>query len=885
MAGPNHLLRNARLAKGIGLRKMAREIGVSVTTLYRWEMGLQDPFLFHKGKLRDYFEKDLQELGLGPGPAFDLRMPSEQARPEGPCFRSALPAISTDVELVGRERDLAATRERVLAGRHTVLVGLPGVGKTALALALETDHQVRSHFSDGILWASLGRKPNMDDLLLSWSKLIVGFSPQKVARLTREKAIVALQEVIGKHRVLLIFDDVWASADAQTLLQIAGPNCVYLATTRSPLIGIQMVGSNFSALNELDDEAGLHLLGLLAPQAVELEPTKARELVRAVGGLPLALTLIGHDLASETYLPRMTEALERLLDANERLNRGEYSLRSAIALSEHALSDPARTAFRRLSIFAPKPGTFSERAALAVAGCGTEELDSIIDLGLLEPFGEGYRMHQTISDYGRSVLSPQEKRRAEERLLAYTLGELGARAGDPVWLEREKQTILMALDAAEHLEKYEEFLRLTLFFTPFLIHQGYLSLAYTYLQRACEVARSSAAPELPRLLVSFGEMHLLRASFQEGMAVCDEGLKLARHLHDHESLCDILATLAWNAHVWGEYEQAETYLQEGLAMATSLDLPKSLWVLFCTQGSQAWARGDYTEAEAAYHRGLRLWGRVDDRVRADVPVYYGFLGVLEGERGHYLQAEAYFQQAILASQLYGFSDVVPSIFARRAMIRMMYDPADELCEALEQAINTAQTLESWVYAVSLHRALAQLELIRGNLDRAEWWARKALEIVEPFQVKNRMGEQYTILAQIACARGRYTHAMTYLEQALPLLRAYGAAEDQAIALLTWGELELARGDLEVCEAAFRELLKVVPADFLALVALGQYGLARLAAARHRKGEARRLGEESLRVLSELKHIRAPEVRAWLDTLDHRFWKTLWSRQKPAPLRK
>ncbi|HEU5375002.1 MAG TPA: hypothetical protein VFV38_06165, partial [Ktedonobacteraceae bacterium] len=219
--------------------------------------------------------------------------------------------------------------------------------------------------------------------------------------------------------------------------------------------------------------------------------------------------------------------------------------------------------------------------------------------------------------------------------------------------------------------------------------------------------------------------------------------------------------------------------------------------------------------------------------------------------------------------------------ARRAMIRMMYDPSDELREDLEQAVHTAQMVESWMYAVYLHRALAQLELVRGNLDQAEWWAKKVLEIVEPFQIQNRMGEQYTILAQIAYTRGRYTDAVTYLEQALPLLRAYGAAEDQAIALLTWGELELARGNLEICETAFRELLKVGPANFLALVALGHYGLARLAAARHRKGEARRLCEESLRTLVELKHVRAPEVRAWLDTLGHRFWKILWNRLKPT----
>ncbi len=64
MAGPNHLLRNARLAKGIPLRRFAKMLDVSVSTLYRWEMGLQDPYPIHKQKLTIIFEKSLPELGL-----------------------------------------------------------------------------------------------------------------------------------------------------------------------------------------------------------------------------------------------------------------------------------------------------------------------------------------------------------------------------------------------------------------------------------------------------------------------------------------------------------------------------------------------------------------------------------------------------------------------------------------------------------------------------------------------------------------------------------------------------------------------------------------------------------------------------------------------------
>lgn len=882
IASPNYLLRNARLAMGINRRKFARTIGVDPTTLYRWEMGLQDPFPIHKRKLTEFFGKSLQELGL----TLESGPSSEHGDGDGGRFRSSQPVVLAETELVGRECDLAAVRERLFAGR-AALVGLPGVGKTTLVLELASDPQVRAAFPHGIFWADVGQNASLDGVLRSWCKFFLGFSPQKMARLTREKLIIALQTAISDQKICFILDDVWYDSDARILLQVGGPNCGVIVTTRSPIVAAELTGNEFYVLGELDATAGLHLLSLLAPQAVELEPEKAQELVQAVGGLPLALILMGHYLAGESgtgQARRITRALDRLSDANERLNTGteEHSLRSVISLSENLLSETERAAFHTLSLLPPKPGRFSEQAALSVGGCTIEVLDALVDLGLLEPTGtsEECRMHQTISDYCRSLLSPAEQRLAEERLLASILGEIDARAGETAWLEQEKQTILLAIDAAEHLERPKELIHLTLMMAPFLVYYGLLTVAQVYLQRACAIARQQqAAPELPRLLLYLGEALMLLAIIEEGLAAHQEGLTLARNLRDDACTCEILGTLAWHAHIYGEYTQADSYLQEGLELATRLDLPNVLFVLYRVQGSQAWASGDYVQAEVAYQRGLSLVERLDDRARVDLCMYYCFLGVFEGERGRYPQAETYFQQAIVASQLYGFRDFVPFTIARRAMMRLMVNPSDELRKELEEAIHSAQVVGSWGYVVYTYKALAQLELLRGNVDQAEEVARQSLAIVEPFQAQNRLGEHRTILAQIELARGNYSESAAYFDQCLPPLRIYGAAEDQAIAFASKGELELARGDLNAAAAAFRDLFEIGPTDFLAPLALGYFGRARLAAARRDWGEARKLGEKSRHMLETLQHIRTPEVRAWVESLHKPFWQTFRNRRK------
>ncbi|MGH2510672.1 MAG: hypothetical protein ACRDHZ_25135, partial [Ktedonobacteraceae bacterium] len=110
-----------------------------------------------------------------------------------------------------------------------------------------------------------------------------------------------------------------------------------------------------------------------------------------------------------------------------------------IALSVHTLSEVARKALYTWSLFLPKPNRFSEHVALVVAGCGTQELDLVVDLGLLKTVGTDYQMYQTITDYCQLLLP-----------------ELEAQAADPTWLEKEKSIILLTIDAAARLEKQLE---------------------------------------------------------------------------------------------------------------------------------------------------------------------------------------------------------------------------------------------------------------------------------------------------------------------------------------------------------------------------------------------------------------------------------------------
>src|SRR5205814_1942432 len=71
-----------------------------------------------------------------------------------------LPSIYTN-GLIGRDNLLQQCRQQILTRQCLALYGLPGIGKTALAVALAYDDEVRSQFPDGVLWAPLGVHPNI----------------------------------------------------------------------------------------------------------------------------------------------------------------------------------------------------------------------------------------------------------------------------------------------------------------------------------------------------------------------------------------------------------------------------------------------------------------------------------------------------------------------------------------------------------------------------------------------------------------------------------------------------------------------------------------------------------------------------------------------------
>ncbi len=484
---PNLQLKYERERRGWSQARIADEIGTTEKNVGRWERGVSYPYPFFREKLCTLFGKSAQELGF---------VKDTESKDDGQrVVQNPLPSLVLDDpmmpplpnegrELVGRLKLLDLLAEQLYAGRCLVLSGLPGVGKTAITITLLHHPKVRSAFYNGVLWAGLGPHPNVLEQLSRWGTLLGLPNMEAAAENSLEARAIALRAVIGTRRMVLVVDDAWEIENALPF-KVGGPNCAFLITTRFPSVAARIARDGVYTVPELNKDDGLELLSQLAPEVVLHDMHAAQTLVEEVGGLPLALTLLGkylHTQAHSGQPRRLQAALARLRDTAQRLHVSGplpplerppslasgtlLSLQSVIAASDMQLGEQARSTFYALSVFPARPNSFSEEAALMVAQTSAETLDILCDAGLLESSGPGrYSLHQTIADYASTHLS---ETLARERLVAYCIPFIEGHCADYEILERECRNLLAGLKYAFESGLYAQLVRGVNSFAPFL---------------------------------------------------------------------------------------------------------------------------------------------------------------------------------------------------------------------------------------------------------------------------------------------------------------------------------------------------------------------------------------------------------------------------------
>ncbi|WP_328425160.1 BTAD domain-containing putative transcriptional regulator [Streptomyces sp. NBC_00443] len=176
-------------------------------------------------------------LAEGETPAGPPGPPRPAQLPPPPAHFTGRTAVLADLR-----RTLAPTTAPTPVITVAVLSGMPGVGKSALAL--QAAHGLANRFPDGQLYVNLhGATPGMPPLTpgqaLTALLRDLGADPRSIPE-HPDAAAALLRSLLAPTRTLMILDDAANAAQVRPLLP-AGPGCAVIVTSRSPLTALDGV--------------------------------------------------------------------------------------------------------------------------------------------------------------------------------------------------------------------------------------------------------------------------------------------------------------------------------------------------------------------------------------------------------------------------------------------------------------------------------------------------------------------------------------------------------------------------------------------------------------------------------------------------------------------
>ncbi len=366
-------------------------------------------------------------------------------------------------ELVGRDQEIDSLTALLDSTRILTLTGPGGSGKTRLALGVA--QVVRDRFPHGTWFVDLAavREAGMLEPAIATTLGLRDSADRSMAE--------ALRAHLRERSTLLLLDNLEQllpeGAEVVSSIARGAPEVRCLVTSRELL---RIGGERGHPVPPLDADAGVRLF---EARATGLRPDLAldddtREVIRQICerlfGLPLAIELAAARvrlLSPALILERLTSSLD-LAGGSRDVPERQRTLRGAMAWSHDLLSDPERTLFRRLGVFA---GGFTAELAAQVADPDArlaldllEGLESLADKSLLriEPAGSNvaateprFDLHPLLREYAVERLEESGEQAEMAARHAAAIAELAESQGARI-LSGGGTSAIARLDQEQH---------------------------------------------------------------------------------------------------------------------------------------------------------------------------------------------------------------------------------------------------------------------------------------------------------------------------------------------------------------------------------------------------------------------------------------------------
>jgi DNA-binding SARP family transcriptional activator/tetratricopeptide (TPR) repeat protein len=559
-----------------------------------------------------------------------------------------LPPEATD--FVGRDDELTLlTKDQGDNPAIAIIEGMPGVGKTALAV--RAARVVVGQYPDGLLHLNLRSHDPQSPALHPTEALrqLLGMLSVPDAQMpqTLDERAALWRAHLSRRRVVVILDDAGGHDQIRPLLPAAG-QCLILITTRRRLAGF--AGARTVTLDVLSTDEAVLLFRRVVGESQALEAEQVASAVALCGRLPLAIQVLAG---------RFARAGERLDDLIEEWSQSPAWLADtgtataevigAFELSYRALEPDHQRFIRRLG--ASPCATHSPLTAAALAGCGLGQAEAalavLLDCHLLTRAADGhFRLHDLVRGYAAARArrdDPQaEQNRAVGRLLDYYLhtADQADRVLYPLrhrpevevdsvplrspvldswqsaadWLESEWRNIVQAATYAGQHEWKRECADLSYLLAEFLKIKPYWDEAIAVHDLALQSGRYLADPaRIARALLALSEMRQQTGRHEAAISLADEAATIYRSLADTRGEAESLDQIGLAHQRTARSREALAYFEQAQILYEAAEDPRGVADTLSHSGIACWHLGRYPEASGHLGEALSLYRAVPDR--------------------------------------------------------------------------------------------------------------------------------------------------------------------------------------------------------------------------------------------------------------------------------
>jgi DNA-binding SARP family transcriptional activator/tetratricopeptide (TPR) repeat protein len=818
----------------------------------------------------------IEEQGAEPGPALadlhqrilsrdpELAVQSAGRRPAQAAPPDTLPPETAD--FVGRDRELASLTTDGVPG-VTVIQGMPGVGKTTLAI--RAARLAADQYPDGTLYLNLhshdpGRPP-LDPAEALYQLLQLLSVPTAQIPETIGERTALWRSQLTRRRAVVVLDDAAGHDQIGPLLPSIS-RCLILITTRRRLADLGRARS--LTLDVLPDDDAITLFQRISGQSRTDDAAQIAAAVERCGRLPLAIQLTAgriarHGLPGPRDLPDLPD-LPALPGGEATAAVPEVT--AAFDLSYQALEPGHQQLFQRLSV--SPCATFTLPAVAALGGCTQAEaekaLGALLDYHLLtQAPGGSFRFHDLIRGYAVTLARhddpPAERRQAISRLLDYYLraadqadrllypfrrrtpGPLPA-ASPPLvtpddaatWLESEWRNILQIARYADRHEWKAKAADLIDRLAEFMEVSTYWDEAGPAHALALQASRDIADPaRVARAALALSTVRLLTGEPDASVPLAEEAAGIYRARNDRGGEARALDQLGLAHFRTARWREAIACFSEARILFQTAEDPRGVADTLCHTGVCGWQLGRHAEASDQMEQALRLYRASGDR-RGETKVLAN-LGRVHFFNGFHQKALDTYQEALQGAREVGGAQYEAIIYQNIGSVHRSLGDHGEALAAYRTALAMYREIGDLPNQAEALNDIGTIYESEACYDEALAHHQRAHQIAADVGDQSQQLVALRMMAGIHRKSGRYGEAVDVYDTALRLSRQTGDTyeegkilEGMAEAILNTHRFEAARitlrqaldiyERLEVPEAeAVRDRLRTMAPDYVARI--------------------------------------------------------------------